>query len=192
MASDAPAAPHSLEYPTLRIRGQIALIGLSTARPTRLLSAAGSIGGRQLQRLAEILQSMARQKLFRVLLIHHPPLPGMVSYHKRLRDAAALAAITQQQGAELILHGHSHICSRAEIHGPVGCIPVLGVSSASAASPDPDRRAAFRRIQITPAPEGWRTAVQEYVYADDTQQFMIPTCESRGSSAPDGGRQRSG
>lgn len=189
MASD-PASPQKpLEFPTLRIRGQVALIGLSTARPTPILSAAGSIGTRQLQRLAEILQQMARRRLFRVLLIHHPPLPGMVSFHKRLRDAGELAAIAKQQGAELILHGHSHHCSCAEIHGPGGGIPVLGISSASAASQHPERRAAFRSIQITRTPEGWSTTSQQYVYADETQQFIIPPGEKPGSLSADCAQQ---
>jgi 3',5'-cyclic AMP phosphodiesterase CpdA len=180
MASDSANPQRHVEFPTLRIRGPVALIGLCTARPTRILSAAGSIGTRQLQGLAEILHETARQSLFRVLLIHHPPIPGMVSFHKRLMDAEAFAAITKQQGAELILHGHSHLCSRAEIQGPAGGIPVLGVSSASAASRHPARRAAFRNIQITCTPTGWTTAFQEYVYSDETQQFITSTLESPG------------
>jgi 3',5'-cyclic AMP phosphodiesterase CpdA len=174
-----------VEFPTLRIRGPVALIGLSTARPTPLLSAAGSIGTRQLQRLAEILEETARQKLFRVLLIHHPPIPRMVSPHKRLLDAEAFAAITKQQGAELILHGHSHRSSRAEMDGPLGRIPVLGISSASAASPQPQRRAAFRRVQIARSDGGWATSFQDYVLTQGTQPFT-PTAPARPGSSHGG------
>ena len=172
MASDSANPQRQVEFPTLRIRGPIALIGLSTAHPTRILSAAGSIGTRQLQRLAEILQETARQNLFRVLVMHHPPKPGMVSMHKRLRDAEAFGRITKQHGAELILHGHSHRCSCAEMDGPGGRIPVLGIASASAGSRHPQRRAAFRRIRITRTAEGWATLVRDYVFSIETQRFI--------------------
>ena len=185
MASDSANPQPQVEFPTLRIRGPVALIGLCTARPTPLLSAAGSIGTRQLQRLAEILQETARQSLFRVLLIHHPPIPGMVSFHKRLMDAEAFAVIAKQHGAELILHGHSHLCSRAEMEGPLGRIPVLGISSASAASPRPQRRAAFRSVRIARTTEGWTTTFQDCVFLEETQPFTT-TAPASPKSSPGG------
>jgi len=185
MASDSANPQPQVEFPTLRIRGPVALIGLCTARPTPLLSAAGSIGTRQLQRLAEILQETARQSLFRVLLIHHPPIPGMVSFHKRLMDAEAFAVIAKQHGAELILHGHSHLCSRAEMEGPLGRIPVLGISSASAASPRPQRRAAFRSVRIARTAEGWTTTFQDCVFLEETQPFTT-TAPASPKSSPGG------
>ena len=185
MASDSANPQPQVEFPTLRIRGPVALIGLCTARPTPLLSAAGSIGTRQLQRLADILQETARQSLFRVLLIHHPPIPGMVSFHKRLMDAEAFAVIAKQHGAELILHGHSHLCSRAEMEGPLGRIPVLGISSASAASPRPQRRAAFRSVRIARTTEGWTTTFQDCVFLEETQPFTT-TAPASPKSSPGG------
>jgi len=185
MASDSANPQRHVEFPTLRMRGPVALIGLCTARPTRLLSAAGSLGTRQLQRLAEILQETARRSLFRVLLIHHPPIPGMVSFHKRLMDAEAFAVIAKQQGAELVLHGHSHLCSRAEMDGPLGRIPVLGISSASAASPHPQRRAAFRSVRIARTAEGWTTSFQDFLFSEETQRFISAAPASSKSSPGD-------
>jgi 3',5'-cyclic AMP phosphodiesterase CpdA len=172
MASD-PTHPHRPdEYPRLRVRGPIALIGLSTAHPTRMLSAAGSLGTLQLQRLAAILQETAARRLLRVLLIHHPPISGMLAPHKRLRDVEAFSRIAKRHGAELILHGHSHRFSRAAIDGPNGRIPVLGISSASATSRDPMRRAAFRSIRIAPAAKGWTITSQSHFYSEEAQTFV--------------------
>jgi 3',5'-cyclic AMP phosphodiesterase CpdA len=185
MASDSANSQRHVEFPTLRMRGPVALIGLCTARPTRLLSAAGSLGTRQLQRLAEILKETARRSLFRVLLIHHPPIPGMVSFHKRLMDAEAFAVIAKQQGAELVLHGHSHLCSHAEMDGPLGRIPVLGISSASAASRHPQRRAAFRSVRIARTAEGWTTSFEDYVFSEETQRFISAAPASLRSSPGD-------
>jgi 3',5'-cyclic AMP phosphodiesterase CpdA len=182
MVSDSANLERQFEFPTLRIQGHVALIGLSTAHPTHVFSAAGSIGAPQLQRLAEILKEMARRKLFRVLLIHHPPKPEIVSFHKRLKDADAFGLIAKQEGAELILHGHSHLSSRAEIDGPAGRIPMLGVSSASAVSRHPQRRAAFRSVRIMRSREGWMTSFQEHVYSEETKRFITTATEGRGSS----------
>jgi 3',5'-cyclic AMP phosphodiesterase CpdA len=100
-------------------------------------------------------------------------------------DAEAFAVIAKQQGAELVLHGHSHLCSRAEMDGPLGRIPVLGISSASAASPHPQRRAAFRSVRIARTAEGWTTSFQDYVFSEETQRFITAAPASPKSSLGD-------
>jgi 3',5'-cyclic AMP phosphodiesterase CpdA len=178
MAPDAGAVCGPSAFPTLRTRGNVALIGLSTATPTRPLSAAGSLGERQLQKLSELLDATERMNLFRVLLIHHPPVPELLSFHKRLLDADAFGAVLRQRGAELILHGHAHRCSCAEIDGPRSRIPVLGVSSASASSQKNDQRAVFRSIRISGEPGGWSTWVQDHSFSEKTGCFITSTSES--------------
>ncbi len=163
MAPDASRDKTRFDFPTLRIREPVALIGISTACPTRLLSAAGRIGEAQIERLEETLNASARMKLFRVLLIHHPPLAGMVSRRKALEDAERFGAIIKRAGAELILHGHCHRLSRAEMSGPHAPIPVLGVSSATATSAHPLKRAAFRRVCVGGTAPRWRIRVHDHV-----------------------------
>ena len=172
MAPDDAETGSSPRFPTLRVRGPIALIGISTAVPTRPLSAAGSIGAAQLARCAEVLTETARRNLYRVLLIHHPPVSNAVSHHKRLTDADAFLPLLRRHGAELILHGHSHRRSRAELPGASGSVPVLSVSSASANSCDPLHRAAFRVFRITPTASGWTTTYQDHAYDHDSGLFI--------------------
>jgi 3',5'-cyclic AMP phosphodiesterase CpdA len=81
MASDAPGPAGRPEYPASRVRGPVAVFGLTTAHPTRVFSAAGSIGSAQLERLAARLDEAAAAQACRVLLIHHPPLKHAVSPH---------------------------------------------------------------------------------------------------------------
>jgi 3',5'-cyclic AMP phosphodiesterase CpdA len=95
MLSDTPRDDdHNLKnmdriFPCLRIRGRVAIIGVCTAQPSAPHLAVGSIGTLQLHRLEKILSQTARQKYFRVVLIHHPPVSGTVSWRKRLTDAPA-------------------------------------------------------------------------------------------------------
>ena len=71
-------APESkATYPYLRIRGEIAIIGLSSAVPTAPLMATGRLGKKQVEALAELLRQTDAKGLARVVLIHHPPLAGV-------------------------------------------------------------------------------------------------------------------
>ncbi len=117
------------QFPLLRIRGAIAMIGLSTAHPSLPFLAVGAVGNRQLERLSSILQQTGAQGLFRIILIHHPPIPGAVKWRKRLTDQAAFHAVVSQHGAELILHGHTHRSSLNRLEAHAGPIPVIGAPS---------------------------------------------------------------
>jgi 3',5'-cyclic AMP phosphodiesterase CpdA len=117
-------------FPTLRRRGPLALIGLSSAVPTLPFMATGTLGRAQLERLEQLLAGLAKETVFRVLLVHHPLQSN--SRVKRLTDSANLRALVKRHGVELILHGHDHVHSAIRIDGANGTIPVIGVPSASA------------------------------------------------------------
>src|ERR1700690_4065875 len=114
-------------FPFVRRRGNVALIGLSTALPTAPLLATGRLGNRQLARLLEILDQTHGS--FRIVLIHHPPLTQR--YLRRLVDAADLRGVLADQGAELLLHGHDHRRAVVWLDGPQKKIPAVGGPSAS-------------------------------------------------------------
>lgn len=94
--------------PFVRVVGDVALIGVDSAVPTPPLVAWGRVGAVQLARLADILERLRGRGLFRLVLIHHPPLPGQADVSRGLRDAADLAAVLRQGGPELAIHGHNH------------------------------------------------------------------------------------
>ena len=149
------------DYPAVRLRGGTALIGLSSACPTPPFSAAGRLGETQCRRLASILETTGRQRLFRVLLVHHPPVIGQVKPRKALRDAAALEAVIARYGAEMILHGHTHRHSCRQLPGPAAPVPVLGLPSSTACHSAPATRACLRIYAIMPLDDGWRIEVSD-------------------------------
>jgi 3',5'-cyclic AMP phosphodiesterase CpdA len=171
MQADEPASPGRTVLPALRVRGPAALIGLSSAHPTRPFSAAGRVGADALARCSEWLDEAAQRSLFRIVLIHHPPVPGMVSAHKRLSDANAFVRMVRRHGAELILHGHTHQRSRAYLPGPQKPVPVIGAPSASAVSRDPLQRSGFGMIRITRSQAGWAATFQDHWYDPEHQCF---------------------
>jgi len=142
--------------PYLRRRGPLALIGVSSAVPTAWGLATGRLGGPQLVALAKLLHALKDERLFRVVLIHHPPVSRAKS-HKLLRDAWALKHVIAAQGAELLLHGHDHLAMLNWLAGPDGTrVPAVGVPSASAAPGRAKHAAAYNLYRVEGGPGSWR------------------------------------
>ncbi len=158
--SDGAAAPRHGDFPTVRIRGEIALVGVCSAHPTGLFQATGRIGPGQLARLEVRLRELGERGLFRVLLVHHPPVDGDLSPRRRLLDSAELRQVVARAGAELVLHGHRHRTVLTRIDGPGGPVPVAGVRSASDAGSTEHRRAQYHLYRIERAGGSWRVALE--------------------------------
>jgi 3',5'-cyclic AMP phosphodiesterase CpdA len=129
-------------FPYVRRIGTVALIGLNSAVETPPLIASGQLGADQRGRLAAILDETAAQGLIRVVMIHHPPLPGQATRTHCLTDAAALRDVLAAHGAELVIHGHLHRASRATLARPHGAVAIVGAASASLARPHKDETLA--------------------------------------------------
>jgi 3',5'-cyclic AMP phosphodiesterase CpdA len=142
-------------FPFVRRRGPAAIVALTTSLPTGPFMATGRLGGEQLARLAEILIALSREPVFRVVLIHHPPIPSRGHYMKRLIDAPMLRALIAEHGCELLLHGHNHAQQLTWLDGPQGRIPAVGVPSASAIVSAHDEPAAYNLYRIDGGPGAW-------------------------------------
>jgi 3',5'-cyclic AMP phosphodiesterase CpdA len=149
-----PGAP--AHFPFVRRRGPAALVGLSTAVPTGPLMATGRLGADQLMRLDDALDALGREGLFRIVLIHHPPVSRLAQHFKRLVDAAPLRRVIARHGAELVLHGHAHVHLLTWLDGPRGRVPAVGVPSASAAADPHGDAAAYNLYAIERDADGWR------------------------------------
>ena len=154
-------------FPFMRRRGPVALIGLNSGVATAPFRATGRLGHDQLAALPDLLKRLQQEGLFRVVLVHHPPVSA-AARHKRLIDAAALLAVLARHGAELLLHGHDHLHMINWLPGPDGTqVPAVGVHSASAApaySPDP---AAYHLFEIGGAPGTWSCELVSRGLTDD-------------------------
>ena len=156
MQGDAGTDAQARRFPFVRRRGALALIGLSTAIPTAPFLATGALGADQLRSLGELLARLAADDAFRIVLLHHPPAPFAGDRLRKLTDAAAFCEILHARGAELVLHGHSHVHSLAWLDGPAGRIPAVGVPSASASLGRDHERASYNLYRIEGGPGAWR------------------------------------
>lgn len=146
-------------FPLLRVREPIALVGLSSAAPTRNLDATGALGAAQIEAAGRRLRETGGRGLFRVVALHHPPLEGTVSWRRRLVDAGLFRETVAEAGAELVLHGHAHRTCRGRLPTRDGEAVVIGARSGSSLSSSAESRAQYHLYDLEPGPEGWSLEV---------------------------------
>ena len=154
MQDDAPGAGRN-QFPYLRVRNNVALIGVNSARATAPFMATGFFRRRQAVALAELLRGTGRRGLCRVVMIHHPPVRRAVSFHKRLVGIGAFQRIIRENGAEIVLHGHTHLPTLNRVDGPNGRVPVVGVAAAGQAPGGSRPAAQYNLIEIDGAAGDW-------------------------------------
>jgi len=159
-------------FPTLRVRGPMALIGVCSAHPSAPHLAVGTLGDPQLNKLETILKQTASQGLFRIVAIHHPPLSGIESWRRRLTDAHSLRRLVALCGAELILHGHVHKAVRRTLNTPGGRTTVVGATSASSSSLADKRLACYYLYTFMASENAWDVHIAQRVYCPDARCFI--------------------
>ncbi|MEQ1949886.1 metallophosphoesterase [Mesorhizobium sp. CN2-181] len=144
-----------LTFPYLRVRGNVALIGVSTARATAPFMANGFFREEQAARLGKILDETGKRKLFRLIMIHHPPVRAAVPQHKRLFGISNFHQTVIRHGADLVLHGHSHLPTLFWIGERKKPVPVVGVAAAGQGLGGHHPAAQYNLFEISGEPGHW-------------------------------------
>lgn len=150
-------------FPSLNVRDGIAFIGLNSALPTAPFFATGQLGREQLEKLSVLLKDTGSQGLFRVVYLHHPPIPGQEKWRKRLCDAGALVDVVSRHGAELLLHGHSHKWKHEMLKVQGKEVPVIGIPSSSALG-EHGEVALYNRYSLKTVESGWTLELESRHY----------------------------
>ncbi|WEX76542.1 metallophosphoesterase [Sinorhizobium numidicum] len=163
-------------FPYMRVRGPVALIGCSTAVATPPFAASGYFGPRQARATVNLLRAAGEAGHFRVVMIHHPPIRGATSMHKRMIGIRRFAATISSGGAELVLHGHTHLNTVYWLKGQTAPVPVVGIASASQAPNGSKPAAAYNLFEITGEPGNWHLTRERYALnADATGVTLAET-----------------
>jgi 3',5'-cyclic AMP phosphodiesterase CpdA len=168
----ANMAATGADFPFVRRRGPLAIIGLSTAFPSPPGFATGRLGADQLSRLDRLLERGGAEGRCRVLLAHHCPIDGISRARKRLIDAEQLRQCIGRRGADLILHGHEHVFSFGQMPGRDGPVPVFGMPSASRLSPSAALTAQYQVYEIERSAGRWRIVAESRMFSTASQTFM--------------------
>ncbi len=147
-------APRHEDFPTIRVSGKLAMIGLCSAIPTPVFRAGGELGVTQLKRLEETLRVLGDRGFFRVVMIHHPVAAKGEPVRRALRDGEALRGVLGRVGADLVLHGHKHRRRVNRVPGPNGEVPIIGVPSSSEIGSKPGKAAQYHLYRVRENLEG--------------------------------------
>jgi 3',5'-cyclic AMP phosphodiesterase CpdA len=168
VAETAVNARLATPFPFVRLRKNVAVIGLSSAVPQNLRKAGGSLGAVQLRSLALLLRDLRERGFARVVMIHHPPFPGLAIPRKALTDAAALRDVIAAEGAELILHGHNHRHMVSPLATRFGTAYAVGVPSASMGVAGRHTPAAWNLYEIVRSDGRWTITLRQRSYRPET------------------------
>jgi 3',5'-cyclic AMP phosphodiesterase CpdA len=160
-----------LLFPYVRMRRNVALIGLNSGQPQNYFKASGTAGEKQLRDLQHILNMLGNQGFFRVVMIHHPPLPGLCKPRKALTDASALQEVLKAEGCELVLHGHNHKSMLNWFDTKSGPTPVIGVPSASISGDAKHESAGWNQYNIRRQQGRWLTDMTTHRWNSEKQSI---------------------
>lgn len=170
-ARDLPAGP----FPCVKLRGPVAIIGLSSAVPRPPFVSAGYLGEVQLAALAELLAHPEVARRTPVVLVHHPPVDArlrMVRLRDGLVDAEALRRTLAALSRGLVLYGHTHVRVRCRMPTATGSLDVISASGAALDHPDDAVRAGFNEYRIDA--DGAIRSVDSHV-VDPSDLSLCPT-----------------
>lgn len=153
MTSDMPTKGGMGVFPFVRLRGPIALLGLSSAVPRLPLVAAGVLGARQLASLRAAMNHDDVKARTPIVLVHHPlhnPRSFAKTWLEGLHDADALMEALLHVPHGLVLHGHLHRRVHRVFATQTGEISAVGATSASLHHDDADRMAGINLYDFDP------------------------------------------
>lgn len=177
MTSDLPelGAPIELgRFPFVKLRGPLAIIGLSSAVPRPPLVASGELGKRQLEALERILAHDEVKRRTPVVALHHPihnPPSRMKAMVEGLWDAEGLALALDEVAHGLLLHGHLHRRVQQTLATRAGKILAVGATSASLRHESEHRMAGFNLYEFDGG--GSLHVVEAHVYDPDGGGFRV-------------------
>jgi 3',5'-cyclic AMP phosphodiesterase CpdA len=163
-------------YPIVRKRGPVTIIGLSTARASGPFMATGAVDRLQRDRMAAELGTASGT--FRLVLIHHPPFDRAGPRFKRLIAAKRVRKVWQEHGAELILHGHTHLPTRRNVQGPNGDIAVFGVASSAQGVGGHKPPANYTLFDIDETESGWTVTATRRGYTTTNDHVAVLSTET--------------
>ncbi len=173
MAGDDQPLGSTNDYPVMRRLEDVALISCNSAEATLPFMATGYFRQQQADKLAQLLDEADRQNLCRVVMIHHPPIKGSTLFHKRLIGTDRFQQVIRDKGAELVLHGHTHLATRHQIIGPTGAVPVVSVPAASNGYGGKRPAARYNIFEISRKAGTWTICMEEHGITDSTGKISL-------------------
>jgi 3',5'-cyclic AMP phosphodiesterase CpdA len=174
IGDDSKLVSSEKDYPVLRRRGDISIIACNSARASAPFLATGYFKSKQAKKLLELLNEERRAGQCCVVLIHHPPQKNATHRHKRLLGSKRFRVVIAQAGADLILHGHTHLATTAFIEGPDKKVPVICVPAAFQWPGHHKPPAGINLFEINRKNDNWRITLERHGLSEQSPtQFQL-------------------
>lgn len=167
-------------FPVVKLRGPLALIGMSSAVPRPPLVASGELGAKQLEALSRILAHDEVKRRTSILALHHPihnPPSRIKTLVEGLVDADDLEDVIASLPSGLVLHGHLHNRMQRVFRTKAGDVLAVGATSASLHHEDEHRMAGFNVYEFDGA--GALVDIAAHVLDPATDTFRIQRVPTR-------------
>jgi 3',5'-cyclic AMP phosphodiesterase CpdA len=161
-------------FPIVKLRGPLAIIGISSAVPRLPLVASGELGAEQVAAVARIMAHDEVRRRTPILALHHPihnPPSAIKTWVEGLRDADELKGAIDEVPRGLILHGHLHGRMQRALTTRAGSLLAVGATSASLHHVDPDRMAGFNVYTFDDS--GALTDVEAHILEPASSTFRV-------------------
>jgi 3',5'-cyclic AMP phosphodiesterase CpdA len=162
-------------FPFVRLRGPLAIVGLSSAVPRPPFMAAGKLGDAQLDALSRLLALPEVAARTPVILLHHPihaPRSRVKAALEGLHDARELGRRLAGVEHGLLLHGHLHRRLRQVMTTDRGELQSIGATSASLHHDLDTRMAGFNLYEFDDA--GRLVGTEAHVLTPDDRFRVEP------------------
>ena len=158
-------------FPILRRRGPCSLILLNSALPTKPFDATGLFDQAQAENLEQLLHQ--ERDNCRVVLIHHPPLANATAPNKRLIGDQLFRDVILKKGADMVLHGHTHLDTCERIDAPGKPVPVICVPAAGQEINGRKPAAQYNLFEIEGKSGDWLISQSKFGYRTDNQSVLL-------------------
>lgn len=161
-------------FPFVKLRGPLAIIGLSSAVPRPPLVASGELGAPQLEALARILAHDEVRRRTPIVALHHPihnPASRVKALIEGLWDAEHLIDALAEVSHGLLLHGHLHERVQRHLRTRAGRVLAVGATSASLDHDNEHKMAGFNLYDFDDA--GGLRSVEARVFDPAKGSFRI-------------------
>ena len=181
LALDVPAG----RFPCVKLRGPVAVIGLSSAVPRPPFVSGGHLGRPQLDALARILAHPEVARRTPVVLVHHDPMGSRVrleQLRRGLSDASSLRDALHNVARGFVLFGHVHIRTWTRLSTAAGALEIVSAGAAAVDHPSDAVRAGYNLYEVDD--EGRIVSVEAWVLdpaTRDVRRQDLPASTSAGS-----------
>ena len=160
--------------PFIRLFGNIAVIGLSSAVPTAPFMADGFVSEDQLSTLGTVIKDLDRDEFFRAVIIHHPPVLEVTTARRALRNSRQVQNALEKSDIDIVFHGHLHRPMKSRLIFGKKDIPVYGAASASSNGKKLPP-AQYYILEVEKVGGNWQPYVRSRVYDPDQDCFAEDT-----------------